>query len=232
MRTSRTPATAGILFLALLGALINPVRYSLAQGDEKKDTPLTAKADPDTMKKLVKVGDKVVLDADGGKIAFDLYIGGTKYPVEAHVGDKGRMQWSLEEMENAAGKKVPALVIRFDRPDKDNASIMAKKLLPRIKQIPFVVEDKDSGFGGTVYTGNDAGDDEPEDGKVTNRFDHKGQNGDQQTGPYFWVTPKYKDGDVVAQGTRGIFISPNPLPAKFKSAGIVIGLAEWEPLKK
>lgn len=232
MRTMRSPANAGILLLALI-ALINPVRFASAQ-DAKKDTTQYMQLDADSMAKLKKAGDSVTFDAgDNGKASIDFYVGTTKYPAEAHLGAKGKAVFSLESFKDGDKDKL-CLVLRFSRPDNDNASIMFKKLAPRISQMALTTAD-DIDYGANVYTGIDDGGDEPADGKVRNMWSSMGNYGDSGKtggGKLFYVAPAYKNDTHEAKGTRGFFISAVPAPTTPNKVGIVLGLTTLVAEKK
>lgn len=235
MRTLRTqPVTTGTFLLGV--ALIAIALYNNQSASaQDKDTPARMTPAPDVMKKLTKVGDKVIIKAtsDDGRIDIDLYIGTAKYPAVAQVGKNGSIQWSLEEFDNGGDKKVTALVLRYDRPDKDNASVMFKTLAPPIEQMALTTA-KDTDYGANIYTGKDAGGDEPADGKVRNMWSSMGNYGDSGKtagGPLFYVNPKYKDDLNTAEGTRGFFISAVPQPTTTAKVGIVLGLTTWKTSK-
>ncbi len=232
MRTMRNqPVTTGTFLLGV--ALIAIALYNNQSASaQDKGTPQYMTLDKDSMTKLKKAGDSVTFEAgDNGKASIDFYVGTTKYPAEAHLGTKGKAVFSLESFKDGDKEKL-CLVLRFDRPDKDNASIMFLKLAPKIRQMAFTTEE-DQDFGANIYTGVDKGGTEPEDGKVRNMYSSMGNYGDKTAGgKLFYVTPSYKNDTHEAEGTRGFFIAPVPQPTTPKKVGIILGLTTWEPAKK
>jgi hypothetical protein len=228
MRTA--PAVSTGMFLGLILAILATTQTPSASAQDK-DTPAKMTPAADVMKKLAKAGDKVTIKADdSGRIDIDLFIGEKKYPAMAQVGKGGSIQWSLEEFDNG-GKKVTALVLRWDRPDRDNASLMFKKLAPPIEQMALTTA-TDQDYGANVYTGKDDGGDEPADGKVRNMWSSMGNYGEKAAGgPLFYVSPRYKDDLNTAEGTRGFFISAVPQPTTTAKVGIVLGLTTWKTSK-
>ncbi len=226
MRTLVNSSTNQMTRLAMFAVLLLLMACPAITADDKL-TPAKEITD-----KLKKAGDKHEIKADdSGSIDVTLTIGGKAHKAVAHVGEKGSIVWSLEEFDDG-DKKVTALVLRFNRPDKDNPSLMFKTLAPEIEQLALTVRD-DQDYGANVYTGVDKGGDEPEDGKVRNMWSSMGNYGDKAApSKLFYVTPAYKNDKDTAEGTRGLFISAVPQPTTPPKVGIVFGLTKWKAKKK
>ncbi len=184
--------------------------------------------------KLVKIGDKVEIPAgDGGKIDITVTIGKNEYPATVHVGEKGKIQWAIEEFPGADGKKKPCLTLRFHRPDGDNPSIQFdKKVAPKLKQL-CVYLNTEVDTRGTIYVGKQGDSGETVNLPVDNQFSSLGNAGDKTVGPVAYITPKYETADgKKADGVTGLFVARTGTKTKttFKDAAVIFTLTGFEQL--
>ncbi len=182
--------------------------------------------------KEMKVGERVVVDVDGEK-TFTVTVGKEEIDLVAHVGQKGKVAWCLEEHPGIDGEKRTCVVLRLARRG-DNPSLTFSKLAPRIKQICFVKK-PDIPVVGTVYVGKRQGDG-TENVLIDNRFGTTGNYGEKvpEADRIFYIMPRYVEGEKVAEGTTGVFIShtDNPgLVTDLDDVGIVLDNTQFEKPK-